>query len=372
MERISRQSALFLAGAAMMCYPVWGAATLTVTGVNFNINGFVTNYGTTVANGLASQTGTLANCTIATPRGNRMVGPCSDTAFVVHGNMVATSSSTFASPRTFNGMAPTNQTFMTAFRNATTPTSPLFQPTLRGWTIRNGGTLDVAIDAKFTVVPLVVPPNPPPETIGGMWLAASIDRYTRVGNQPTMDQLVWTQALYINYGPGSMTTPANTLDDYAVNSSFGANTAAPFRLPAMPLPVPPGGTPAGQYTNIPPNAPRPMNQMAYADPIYGGQLSPGQQPFNGITFQSAAGISQFVDLPGFFYSVPTSFRAIALLTAVNTSTRVLTVFDDGVSYGFDLTRPAPTPEPSLRIFSLLLLALLFVAHRRRGKSNQAS
>jgi len=360
-KRISRRSGHVLAAAAMVCHPAWGAATLTVTGVN--VPGL--SFGTTVANGLASQTGTVPMCTVATVPRTRTVGPCTDTAFVVHGNQVATSASTFASPQTFNGRAPTNQTFMTAFNNAVTRRSPFFQPNLAGWTIMNGGTLDVSILAQFTVVPGV---NNTAQ--GGMFLSLSVDRYTRAANQPTAAQLVWTQAIYINYGPGTTNMPATTLDDYTVNSSFGANTRPEYMLPAMPLPVTNPATPAGQYTTIPRNAPR-SPQMAYADPIYGGQLDPTRQMLSGIFFQSAAGVSQLVDVPAFLYSVPASFRAISLLTAVNTSTHVITVFDDGVSWGFDLTTPQ-TPEPSLRIFSLALLTLLFVAHRRRSKGKHAS
>jgi hypothetical protein len=364
MERRSRPSLVLLVGITLMCYPVWGAATLTVTGVNFNGQ----NFKTTTANGLTSQTGTVANC--MTTGGNVIAALCTDTAFVVDNKkMVATSSSTFASPKTFNGTAPTKETFSTAFANVTNAKSPFFQKTLQGWTIVNGGTLDVSIVAQFTVIPDLVGN----QTTGGMFLVASVDKYNAAGNQlnkgivaPTAAQLVWTQALYVNYGPGGTAKPANTLDDYTVNSAFGANTAKPFTFPATPLPVPKGGTAAGQYTDIPTNAPRGNNQKAYADPIYGGQLDPAKVTFQGVTFNSAAGISQLLDIPGNLYSVPASFRAIGLLSAVNTSTKVITVFDDGVNYGFDLS----TPEPSMLIPSLLISTLLLAAYRWRGKSNK--
>jgi len=368
-QGIFRRSALLFAGATTICYPAWCAATLTVTGVNFTGQNFATN----TANGLKTQTGTTQNCrnaiggVIANP-GGIIAAVCSDTAFVVDGPKMATSSSTFGSPKTFNGTAPTTQTFSTAFSNAVSSPSIYFQPSLAGWKIVNGGTLDADITAQFTVIP-----GANNTTAGGMFLSASVTRYDPGKSTlakgivaPTTAQLVWTQALYINFGPGGTAQPANTLDDYTVNHNFGANTRPEFMAPATPLPTPNGGTPAGQYTDIPTNAPR-TPQRTYADPIYGGQLDPKVgQTLNGVTIQSAAGVSQLLDVPAGLYSVPASFRAIALLSAVNTSTKTITVFDDGVNYGFDLT----TPEPSLRIFSLLVLTLMFVAYRRRSRASK--
>jgi hypothetical protein len=369
MKRTLRCPALLLAGAATTCVPVWGAAKLTVTGVNFTGQNFATN----TANGLKTQTGTTQNCrnaiggVIANP-GGVIAGVCTDTAFVVDGPAMATSTSTFGSPKTFNGTAPTTQTFSSAFSNAVSSPSIYFQPTLAGWKIVNGGTLDMDITAQFTVIP-----GPNGTTAGGMFLSASVTRYDPGKSKlakgivaPTTAQLVWTQALYINFGPGGTAKPANTLDDYTVNHNFGANTRPEFMAAATPLPTPNGGTPAGQYTDIPPNAPR-TPQRTYADPIYGGQLDPNLNgQFNGVTINSAAGVSQLLDVPAGLYSVPASFRAIALISAVNTSTKTITVFDDGVNYGFDLS----TPEPPLRIFSLLLFSLLFAAHRWRSKTTR--
>jgi hypothetical protein len=281
-----------------------------------------------------------------------------------------TVNSTFGEPGSFNGVNSTFQSFSTAFNNVVSTPSIYFQPSLAGWRMVNGGTLDVDITAQFAVIPNLGNAG----TTGGMYLSASVSRYNPAGNQlaqgivaPTVNQLVWTQALYVNYAPGSSPTkPATTLDDYTTNSSF-TNPAFPYNFPATPLPVTNPATPAGQYTNIPTNAPRQAAQRAYADPIYGGQVDPAQQtlPGTNITFQSAAGISQLLDIPGNLYSIPASFRAIALLTAVNTSTKTLTVFNNGVNWGFDLY----TPEPEQRILSLLLSTMLFGAYWWRKKSN---
>ena len=171
---------------------------------------------------------------------------------------------------------------------------------------------------------------------------------------------------YTNFGTAGATpkNPANTLDDYTTNSANGGI----FANPKKDLPVPKGGTKKGQYTVVPPTVANGAKTQPYADPIYPGQIDPAMQMyntgFNTVSFQSAAGVNQLLDVPGRFYEIPASFRAIALLSAVNTTTDVITVFNDGVNYGFDLNYTA-IPEPSLRIVSLLLFAVLFIAHRRR-------
>ena len=295
--------------------------------------------------------------------------PCTDTAFV--STLVASSTSTFASPQTFNTKAPTTQTFMTAMTAALAN-----QTTLSGakpaWTVVYGGTLDVTISAQFQVIPTIDANF----NKGGMVLAASVTAYNANGNvlmkgvaTPDANQLVWTQALYTNFGVAGATpkNPANTLDDYTTNK---ANEGI-YANPVMALPVPKGGTKKGQYTVVPPTMANGNNTQPYADPIYAGQTDPAVQMYktgtNTITFQSAVGVNQLLDVPGWYYETPASFRAIALLSAVNTTTDVITVFNDGVNYGFDLNYTAvKTPEPSLRIVSSLFFAMLFIAYRRRG------
>jgi hypothetical protein len=341
-----------LAITALLCSPVWGqTAAAPKLGVN---GGAATSSGT----GLTSQTQIINNCENVA---DVVISPkCSDTAFV--SNAVANPLSTFISPNTFNGKIPSTfgpsaKTFVTAMDNALATQASLMTPPggKPAWTAVYGGTLDVTIAATFSVQS-----GGDGAQLGGMNMNAAVTNYNAAGNvlgpgiaAPAANQLVWTQALYINYQPNNAATtpaaPANTLDDYTFNSGNMKAKTGIFSKPATPLPA--TGKKAN-YAVVPQNiAALPANQRSYADPIY-----PFQNPA-GI-----AGVNGFGDGPRGYYQTPASFRAIALLSAVNTTTDVITIFNDGVNYGFDLKL---TPEPGLRLMSALLCALLFIAYRRR-------
>jgi hypothetical protein len=367
LERTSTLSFWVLAATSLVCSPVWGqtaaAPTVGVTGTG--------PVKTTVAGGLSSQTATVMNCENATD--DKVIAKtCTDTAFV--SNAVANPLSTFVSPNTFNGktpavIGPSAKTFVSAMDNALATQANLMKPVAGkpAWTVVYGGTLDVTIAASFSVQA-----GGNGAYRGGMNMFANITAYNPAGNSlgqgvtaPAANQLVWTQALYINYQPNSAATtpasPANTLDDFTFNTG-GTGRAVPL-TPAQkkagvtpgpfnkaPTPLPATGKKAA-YAVVPSNlAADPDDQLSYADPVY-----PFQNP------AGAAGVNGFGDGPMGFYQTPASFRAVALLSSVNTTTDVITVFNDGVDYGFDLK----TPEPSLRILSMLLSVLLFIAYRRR-------
>jgi len=344
-ERTSRVSLRLLTLASLVCAPVWGAATLTIKGT-------VANGGT----GLTSDVTTTDNCMNLA---DVVLGKvCTDTAFV--SNTMAGISSTFVSASTFNGNAPTTQTFMSGFTNGA-----------NGWKMVNGGTLDLTIDvSRFTS-------NALGPYVGGMTVQADVSNYNPANQvvgpnglangvtAPLLSQLAWTQALYINYqpndGPATPAKPANTLDDYTFVTG-GTGKPVPvkpgdkkdaFNRPPMEFKEPM----KNGYSYVPANTPAVGFSTAYNDPIYPFQ-GPGTPGF------PAPSINSIADMPRGYYQTPASFRAIALLSAINPTTKTITIFNDGIDYGFDLK----TPEPSLRMVSVLLSAMLFIAYRQRGNA----
>ncbi|HKD09437.1 MAG TPA: hypothetical protein VKB79_26265 [Bryobacteraceae bacterium] len=303
---------------------------------------------------LQSSAKTQTNCL---GPGAKLVAPkCVDTAFV--STQLATATSTFASPDTFNTTAPTNQTFTSTFGLALKA-----QASLKGWTLVNGGTLDLTINIDSFSANLVN------NRFGGMKINAVVSKYDprnqpdlkKGVTAPTASQLVWTQAIYMNWQPSAPANgaptpakPANTLDDYTFNTGGKgmavAGAAGAFGLAPQAIPSTAKNAP---YSTVPANAPS-KPQQAYADPLY---------PFQS---QRKNGINTFSDEPFNAYTIPASFRGIALLSAVNTQTKTLTVFNDGINYGFDLEPiVAGTAEPSFTVLSGLVISGMLIALRRR-------
>jgi hypothetical protein len=331
----------------LLCSHAWAAATLTIGGNPF-------------PNGVTQETSTSPQTDCTNLAGMILGANCLDTAFV--SASLANPSTTFISPATFNGIRPTFETFSTAFNNAVSTPSTLFQGNLLGWRMVDGGTLDLRINILsfgaaqaskmaagmvIRLVPSDYDPAMQPDLARGV-------------TAPEPDQLVWTQGLYINWQPNgtqaTLMNPANTLDDYTFNTG-GAGMPVPgvmgaFGMAALNIPATPANASySSGITNIAPGMPL----QAYQDPIY-----MFQGPLVG-------GFNRFFDGPNLPYETPASFRGIALLSAVNTTTKTLTVFNNGVSYGFDLS-VTPSPEPSMMVVSSLVVAGMVWAHRRRRRS----
>lgn len=143
---------------------------------------------------------------------------------------------------------------------------------------------------------------------------------------PALETLFWSQALAINYlvtdPPGTNhSPPVFAMDSFSFNLGGSA--------------IPTGTTCSDTGADSKP----------YCDPIY---------PFQ-------YGDRHFFDQPTGLYPVD-SFRAIALLSSVDYTNRVLTVYDTGVNYGYDLW---VTPEPSTIALIAIGLGMVLVVHRRR-------
>jgi len=291
------------------------------------------------------------------PGAKLIAGKCVDTAFVW--TQLATATSTFFSPQTFNTTAPTNQTFTSTFNAAVKA-----QPSLNGWTLVNGGALDLTINIDSFSATQVN------NQYGGMKISAIVSKYDPKNQTelaqgiiaPEASQLIWTQALYINWQPSAPANgapmpakPANTLDDYTFNTGGSGKPVpgvmGPFGVPPKQIPATAKNAP---YSTVAPNVP--PQTVAYADPIY---------PFQG---PRKNGINSFSDSPFNAYQIPASFRAITLLSVVNTQTKTLTVFNDGINYGFDLEPIiAGAPEPSFTFLSCVVIFGILIAHRTRRK-----
>ena len=106
---------------------------------------------------------------------------------------------------------------------------------------------------------------------------------TPAGNDPSLSQLVWTQALVINYTATSVdmvTPPAVTLDTYSLSQGSGGSGGA-FQTACEAIP---GQTP-GPNNTIAANIGLTASGEAYCDPIYPFQYG----PTNRVLIRSAMG-----------------------------------------------------------------------------------
>jgi hypothetical protein len=196
------------------------------------------------------------------------------------------------------------------------------------WTLMDGGTLDVSINVYIGV------------SAGLFGAGLNPVVFTVAGSEPTLADLVWTQALVVNYTaltPGPLAAPIETLDTFSLSEgSPGFPTSC---VPASSGASPPGG--------------------AFCDPIYPFQYGDTLASFSldGIPL----GVDPFFDAPSGLWP-NASFDAVTLLSAV-TAPDTLTVYQ-GVEYGFTLS----TPEPPT--WALLMAALpgLLVFRRWSGST----
>ena len=280
-----------------------------------------------------SLTVTVANC----QAGAETVPQCSDTGYLSNQIVGATDSFIGGFPNTQSDLF----NFTDAFNNWNAANGSL-------WHLVDGGALPVSFTANVTV-------GAGTFTGGINPIIVSIN-YSPTGNDPTLAQLVWTQALVINYSPTSVdmvSPPAVTLDTYSLSAGSSGSSGA-FLSACEPIP---GQTP-GPNNTIAANIGATASGQAYCDPIYPFQYGPS----------TIAGPDPFADAPQGLWP-DDAFRGIALLSTVtfdtdgngNITDRVLTAYD-GISYGFNLS---VVPEPATLVLLLGPAAGMLILRRGR-------
>lgn len=280
-----------------------------------------------------SLTVAVANCQV----GAQTAPQCYDTGYL--------SSQIVGSTDGFIGGFPTAQSdlfnFTDAFNNWNAANGHL-------WHLVDGGALPVSFTANVSV-------GADTFTGGINPIIVSIN-YSPTGNDPTLAQLAWTQALIVNYSPTSvdMVSPAAvTLDTYSLSAGSGGSGGA-FLTACESIP---GQTP-GPNNAIAANIGATASGLAFCDPIYPFQYGP----------TTVAGPDPFADAPQGLWPND-AFRGIALLSTVtfdtdsngNITDRVLTAYD-GISYGFNLS---VVPEPATLLLLLGPAASTLILRRKR-------
>jgi hypothetical protein len=275
----------------------------------------------------------LPTCATATGRD----GTCVDSGFLQQ--TVVGANSTFIGVPNIPGTK-TRATFTSAFNAANT-----------GWTLVNGGTLNLTINVDIGVSAASAGGglNPVLFTLSG-------------GTPQVLNTLDWTQALFVNYSPltGSLPQPIETLDTFSLSQdTAGSNPDFPKACsPASSGPSPSGG--------------------AFCGPIYPFQY--GTELQHDVLNNVPLGVDPFFDAPEGDWPDAT-FWAITLLSTVNPATHTLTVYQ-GVAYGFALTARGPltgsngsvitaalvTPEPPVWALMIVALPALYLMRRRTASS----
>lgn len=200
------------------------------------------------------------------------------------------------------GAFPTANPSADSFATAFAAWDSAYSATYGNWKVVDGGTLNLDLTvASFGATGA--------QYTGGLSsIQVDISNYKPALGQPSLDQLVWTQALFISYTPtlGGLATPIETLDTYSL-SQGSAGSGGAFQAACKSLPA---GAPAtiGQVAS----------GKAYCDPIYPFQYSS----------------KLFYDAPQGAWAND-SFRAVTLLSSVDTEDDTLTVYQ-GFTYGFTL------------------------------------
>jgi hypothetical protein len=271
---------------------------------------------------------------------------CTDTGYL--SRTVANLDTDFIGGSFSNG-SPATSSFTTAFDNWNVANGDL-------WTLVDGGTLNVTLNVE---VGLSI------GTAGGGLnpVIVTLSNYQQAAGGPSLSQLVWTQALYVNYTPtaGDLASPIATLDTYSLSEgSSGSGGAFLTSCAAIP-----GQSPGADNTTPATIAATPSGK-AYCDPIYPFQYA------SEYAGDSLDGVTLSAD---FFYDAPQgdwvddSFRGISLLSTVTFETdssgniidRILTVYQ-GVDYGFTLSA---NTVPESVVGGLLMAPMGFLLRARR-------
>jgi hypothetical protein len=211
------------------------------------------------------------------------------------------------------------------------------------WTLVDGGALsNVTIQAYIGASEgnFVAGLSPVLFTIGGE-------------TQVQIPNLVWTQALVVNYSPllGTLSTPFQTLDTFSL-SQDGTNPNFP--------------TSCSTWSNGAGSA-----NATFCGPIYPFQYGTSYVNYGLVTPSGTIPLGA-----DFFYDAPqggwpnASFDAITLLSTVNASTDTLIVYQ-GVEFGFSLTVD-PIPEPATSAMLIAGLAGVGLAGYARRKTARAA
>jgi hypothetical protein len=189
-----------------------------------------------------------------------------------------------------------------------------------GWTLNTGAALDLTYSVS-TFRTFATSSN------GGVEI--QVDISLPVGSTVDISTLFWSQALAVNYkvqdaAGVNHSPPVLAMDSFSFNLGGSA--------------IPPGSTCSDTGAG----------GKAYCDPLY---------PFQ-------YGDRHFYDKPTGLYPID-SFRGIAMLSSVDFTNKVLTVYPTGVSYGFDLW---VVPEPGTYVMISAGLAAIIVLRKRRKQA----
>ena len=273
---------------------------------------------------------------------------CTDTAFL-NTNLVGATSQFIGAPEVGGAIA----TFTTAFDAWDAANGDT-------WKLVNGGAISVSTSPHIGLN----------AGVDGAGLSPVL--FTVSGSQTILKNLVWTQALVINYSPlkGPLATPEETLDTFGLSqNAAGSNPNFPKSCAAASS----GASPSGG---------------AFCGPIYPFQYGSTLENYSldGVRL----GVDPFYDAPEGDWP-NASFDAITLLSSVNEHSDTLTVYQ-GWSYGFALSdeetsnkmseskafvlssaiHSSAIPEPSTWAMMLLGFAGLGYAGYRRASAGLAA
>jgi hypothetical protein len=214
---------------------------------------------------------------------------CGATAYVSYGGNI-NQNTTFTNIGTFHPVDGTGPTGTESFLSG-------FNTFGGGWTLANGGDLPLNMNVSMF-------------RAFASDFVAGVEIQVDVNQQPTytgppLNNLFWIQSLLINYRPSDPGNELHHLLDEAV-----------------------------------------YNAITVCTPLAGASVTGGEGTYCGPIYPYQYADKRFYDRPVGIYDID-SMRGIALLASVNANAKVVTVYNGGVSYGYDVfVSEAAVPEPS--------------------------